>query len=254
MQECSCESLNLTRKTDHRQEDCGGPALRGHPGAAIGRPTHVVRRSREAAVQSSRASGPAAGWHPERWLRAPWREDRCPEAEGCAPPPTLTLLPDSPRTSRPARCGAAFGACSTACAPARSGPWPPPPPSWPSAERSSRGRCCGGPAGGARRRRGAAGLRGGAGLAALGPSDPRGSVLRGGLGGPSVTGRCRTAGAEEHTSTRNHAQPSSNVGDKRRWGLRPVTLPGTPKICPPTGLVHSRGRRTPPTSTLYLSF
>lgn len=96
--------------------------------------------------------------------------------------------------------------------------------------------------------------RGGAGLAALGPSDPRGSVLRGGLGGPSVTGRCRTAGAEEHTSTRNHAQPSSNVGGKRRWGLRPVTLPGTPKICPPTGLVHSRGRRTPPTSTLYLSF
>uniref|UniRef100_A0A3Q1M2V3 Transmembrane protein 42 n=1 Tax=Bos taurus TaxID=9913 RepID=A0A3Q1M2V3_BOVIN len=137
VQECSCESLNLTRKTDHRQEDCGGPALRGHPGAAIGRPTHVVRRSREAAVQSSRASGPAAGWHPERWLRAPWREDRCPEAEGCAPPPTLTLLPDSPRTSRPARCGAAFGACSTACAPARSGPWPPPPPSWPSAERDT---------------------------------------------------------------------------------------------------------------------
>uniref|UniRef100_A0AC11DPV3 Uncharacterized protein n=1 Tax=Ovis aries TaxID=9940 RepID=A0AC11DPV3_SHEEP len=73
--------------------------------------------------------------HPKRRLRAPWREDRCPEAAGCAPPPTLTPLPDSPRTSRPARCGAASGACSTACAPARSGPWPPPPPSWPSAER-----------------------------------------------------------------------------------------------------------------------
>lgn len=63
---------------------------------------------------------------------------------------------------------------------------------------------------------------------------PRVCLWGGGLGGSSVVGRCRTAGAEAHTSTRSHAQPSSNVGGKRRGGLRPVPLPGTPKICPPS--------------------
>uniref|UniRef100_A0A5F8A2R4 Transmembrane protein 42 n=1 Tax=Macaca mulatta TaxID=9544 RepID=A0A5F8A2R4_MACMU len=86
------------------------------------------------------ALGPAGGWRQARWQRATWPRGRGLPAAPCLRPPTPTPLRNSLRTSRRVQCGAAFGAYSTACAPARSGPWPPPPPSWPSAASSLSGK------------------------------------------------------------------------------------------------------------------
>ena len=232
VQQCSSESLNLTRKAAHPREkavcrSAGSPAPRGPRGASIGHPSHVSVSSHEAAVQSRSALGSAGGWRggrTERWWRAPWREGVSSPAEGCARLSTPTPPPDSPRTSRRAQCGAASGACSTACAPARSGPWLPPPPSWPSAARSSRGRCCGGPAGGA----GAGGaLRGSGASGWSGAGGAGGRLTAAGLFGPLRSRALLTAWAGRHPSTPHHAQPSSIVGGKRRRGLRLVPLPGT---------------------------
>lgn len=76
---------------------------------------------------------------------------RCAPAASWRPrPPTPTLRWSSRLACRPARCGAASGACWTACAPACSGRWPPPPPSWPSAARCGRARRAGAGSGGIR--------------------------------------------------------------------------------------------------------
>jgi hypothetical protein len=97
------------------------------------------------------------GSRPWRAQRASWRPVRSPRVPPCLRPLTLTHPWSYPLAYRKARCGAASGACSTVCAPGRSGLWPPPPPSWPSGARCSPGRH----AGAGRGEGGAGGGRGG---------------------------------------------------------------------------------------------